>query len=46
MKVKKCKLSFFLGATAMLLVAEMNFGRPVEARTLVQRGPTILRKAK
>jgi hypothetical protein len=36
MKLKKRDLSFFLAATAMLLVGEINFGRLVQAKTLVQ----------
>jgi hypothetical protein len=40
MKLKKRELCFFLVATAMLLVGEMNFGEPVEARTLVHNSTT------
>src|SRR5580704_15955627 len=40
MKLKKRELSFFLVATAMLLVGEMNFGDPVQARTPVQNSTT------
>jgi hypothetical protein len=40
MKLKKRELSFFLVATAMLLVGETNFGDPVEARTLVHNSST------
>jgi len=40
MKLKKRELSFFLVATAMLLVGAMNFGDPVQARTPVQNSTT------
>jgi len=36
MKVAKRTLFFLAAATAMLLVIEVNFGRPVQARTLFQ----------
>jgi hypothetical protein len=40
MKLKNRGLSFFVIATAMLLVGEINFGEPVEARRLVQNFTT------
>ena len=40
MKLKKRGLSFLLIATAMLLVGEINFRQPVEARSLVQNSAT------
>jgi hypothetical protein len=40
MKLKKRELSFFLVATAMLLVTETHFGRPVQARSHVQNSTT------
>jgi hypothetical protein len=40
MKLKKRGLSFLLIATAMLLVGEINFRQPVEARSLVQNSTT------
>ena len=40
MKLKKRELSFFLVATAMLLVGETHFGRPVQARSHVQNSTT------
>jgi len=40
MKLVKRTLSFSLVASAMLLVGEMDFGRPVEARSLVQNSTT------
>jgi hypothetical protein len=46
MKLAKRTLSFLAVATAMLVVTETNFGRSVQARTLVQNSTTeaILRK--
>jgi len=40
MKLAKRTLSFLAAATAMLLVTETNFGRSVQARTLVQNSTT------
>ena len=40
MKLAKRTLSFLAFATATLLVTEANFGRPVQARTLVQNSTT------
>jgi hypothetical protein len=40
MKLAKGTLSFLAVATAMLLVAETNFGQPIQARTLVQNSTT------
>ena len=40
MKLAKRALSFFLVVTAMLLVGEMDFGKPVEAGSLVQNSAT------
>jgi hypothetical protein len=39
-KLAKRTLSFLAFATATLLVTEANFGRPVQARTLVQNSTT------
>jgi len=40
MKLAKRTHFFFLAATTMLLVGEMDFGKPVEARSLVQNSTT------
>src|ERR1700733_10355250 len=40
MKIAKSALSFLAVATAMLAVGGMNFGEPVEARTLVRNAAT------
>jgi hypothetical protein len=40
MKIAKRTLSLLAAATAMLLVKEAKFGRPVQARTLVQNSTT------
>jgi hypothetical protein len=40
MKLEKRTLFFLAAATAMLLVTETNFGRPVQARTLVRNSTT------
>src|SRR5580700_10187346 len=40
MKLAKRTLSFLAVATAMLLVTETNFGRPIQARTPVQNSTT------
>ena len=46
MKLAKRTLSFFLVTTAMLLVTETNFGRSIEARSLVQNSTTEITDAK
>jgi hypothetical protein len=40
MKLATRTLSFLAVATAMLLVTETNFGRPAQARTVVQNSTT------